>query len=152
MNGHQSTVTPWKRHDHGWKIETEPWWMFNLSTRIQIHKASIRFHAWNHYLQTFHAFMLAVWNCVRQLRMFSYLIISFLFMCFGFVLSFGDVLVVGRVMWGLPCLTCGLPPNFQLKDFSFQLLQTMFAVWNRVRHFRMWYQFFLRTCSSGFCQ
>ena len=37
------------------------------------------------FLQT----MLAVWNCVRQLRMFLFPILSFLFMYFGFVLSFG---------------------------------------------------------------
>ena len=35
------------------------------------------------------------------------------------------------------------------KDLGFQFLQTMFAVWNRVRHFRMWFPFFLRPCSNG---
>ena len=35
------------------------------------------------------------------------------------------------------------------KDLGFQLLQTMFAVWNRVRHFLLWYRFFLKSCSSG---
>ena len=62
----------------------------------------------------------------------------------------GHVLVVGPVMWDLSSLTCGVPPKVQYKDFGFQLLQTMFAVWNRVRHFRMWFPFSLRPCSSGF--
>ena len=49
----------------------------------------------------------------------------------------GHVLVVGPVMWDFSSLTCGVPPKFQYKDFGFQFLQTMLAVWNCVRQLWM---------------